>query len=270
MKIKIISNEAFKLFFIFFIIFVWVNYYKKNFSKALPLALLLTIIIYVCLKIIFKYLNKNKTINKEDKYQIEKIKTQLLLNSNKENNLYLRELFNIKSRNNIIRINSKKFILVDLLKTELSINSISKVIEIAKFNKTNSCLVICMNYENTIINLSKSIVDFDIRFIDLNDLYFKLIKPQKYFPQINYVIKPKIKYKLKEIINIALNQKNTKKYVFYGLVTLFFSFFTFFKIYYIVIGTLLVSLAAISKILNYNKNRNILQFNTYFEIKKNE
>ena len=270
MKVKILFNEVIKVLFIFFITFVWVNYYKKNFYQALPIAILISIMVYIFICALTKIINKKRNINAHDKKQIDALKTQLLLNSFSENNFYLNELFNIKNTLPILKLDNEKYLIVNFLKTNININSLSEAIEKTKQNNLKNCLIICLSYENNIYNLSQCLSEFKIKFMDINDLYHKIIKPQNFFPK-NYLIKSHQKYKIKEIINIALlNSKNTKKFLFYGFLTLLFSFFTFFKIYYIIIGTLLISFAAISKILGKNKIDNSIKFKNHFQIKKIE
>ena len=208
MKIKYYINEISIALIIFVLNFIWVNYYKRNFSHSLPIAIFLTIIFYMITRFIINQKNKRRNIDKEDKKIIELIKTQLLLNPDQTNYLYLKELFNIKCKKPIVALNNKKYYVINFIKKNIDMKALSKAIEITNRNNLTNCIIVCENYDIKISNFASTIINYDVKFFNINDLYYNLIKPQNFLPKSNFKIKEKNKHKFKELISIAFNEKN--------------------------------------------------------------
>lgn len=118
-------------------------------------------------------------------------------------------------------------------------------------------IVICTNkYDTNVPSFIKKL-PIEIYILDGTDTYYELLKKYNCFPQPTK-LEQENKITLKELASFALNKKRTKGYFISSIFLLFSSFFVPFKLYYIIISTILLILALVSFINpKFNKKTNI-------------
>lgn len=90
--------------------------------------------------------------------------------------------------------------------------------------------------------------DFDVKIIQIGEVY-ELLKEKNLLPE-KYACGEIKKQSAWKTIKKRFNRKLCPSLFYCGLSLLFFSFFTFYKIYYIVFGGLLLILAAVSLLIS--------------------
>ena len=117
-------------------------------------------------------------------------------------------------------------------------------------------LIICTNnIENEVIKLANKLC-LEIFVLDGKDTYFELLKKYNYYPPELKFIENKNKFK--DLLSYALNKKRTKGYFISSILLLFSSFLVPYKLYYVIISTILLTLAFVSYINpKFNKHNKI-------------
>ncbi|MBE7082814.1 MAG: hypothetical protein E7378_04005 [Clostridiales bacterium] len=123
----------------------------------------------------------------------------------------------------------------------IEFNNIKKIIICTNKNKENVDFVVDNFCLSTII-------------LDAKQTYLQLLKAYEFYPKITVQEKPKAKNTFKKLLAIAFDKKRTKSYVLSALFMFFASFFVFYKIYYLIVATLLLSFAILCQTnLPFNK-----------------
>lgn len=107
------------------------------------------------------------------------------------------------------------------------------------------------NLQNIIDNLKIQTI-----VLDYKQTYTLLLKEYEFYPEITIIKPQKAKTTFKQILKTALNKNKTKNYLLSALFIFFASFFVSYRIYYLIITTLLIILALLSRFeFSFNKTQ---------------
>lgn len=255
MKFRDFSDTIFKTIFIFAISFFWINYYIKNFIKTFFLSLLISFLLIIIIRFFENKKSTKLNTSKTDKKNIENIKLQLIFNSNKNNKIYFQKLLNLNNKMQLT-IESKIYMIFPLLNSNiLTEKDISKIYKTCLNLGIYNAVIICSERSLELTTFASNINNINIKIVDIQTLYFNFIKPQNFYPEKIITLKESSKYKLKELIKIFFKQENYKKFLKLGFLTYFLSFFTMFRIYYLISGTVLLIFSAICKFSKNNESK---------------
>ena len=247
-KLSAVSNLLFFAFSTFTILFIWINYYYRNFKKALTPCIIISIIliiIYILIKIIiYKKHNKNLPI-----YTIEKLQSALLLTPDE---IVISDIISLFKLDNLLKINNSHYIdnskdyLFILNKQVLSNDDMYPIIKNRHFN---SITIFCIQS-----SIDIKVNNCTIEIVNINDIYSKYSHIQ--YPISHYTFPSKIqKMNIIEFLSIIINKSKSKKYLSYGLLILVTSMLTPYSIYYIIVGTLLIILSVISRFVSISTQK---------------
>lgn len=235
-----ISNTIFVIISSFIFSFIWINYITHSIKKSLISSIIITIsiiIIYVIYNKINLKLNQNL---KTQTSQLDNTKIQLLYN--KDINHQLLKHYNITistqiSDNHYIDTCDRDIFF------EFSCEQIDQIsfAQLYKSSQFSNIIIFCINTPTLLIPANTEITFYDLHQIHqyINTNHINITNP--------IMLKTKQKPTLNDIKNSILSCKNSKKYFWFSFLLMFSSLFTPFKIYYIVIGSILMLLSIISR-----------------------
>lgn len=228
------------LIFILFVLFF--SYYIKNQALYFVLSFVCTFVLSSLFhKISLKKENKIRIKNIDKKQQSVFISQLESLTPSEQNNLIIFALKNQidKEKNSIVfkkEIYVENFLSQNLTKEKI----IASCKKAKKLNKTK-VLIFCKTAKNNETIFANSITNFKVEICDGIGL-FKLLKNNNYAFEEEIVSNKNIKFTLNKFKEALLRKKNAKTYLGFGFLMLFFSLFTFLKLYYYVFSAIFFSL----------------------------
>lgn len=246
MKLSNFADTLISTFVIFITSVALLNYFNLQFYPRILISLTISSLFA------FYMLKKSRTIyqkyilNKKEQELFDSILYQMKINDYLTNQKIIKKTFlsnNIEIncvKNNIFY---KQYCIFNLFSfEEISTKNIIKCYK--KTPKNKKTLIFCSNLSTEAIEFIK---DFSMRIkiLDFKEL-FLLMKKVSIFPPVNDRIKEKKKnYKL--ILKQIFSKKYSGKFFYSGITMLIFSFFVFFPVYYLVIGTILCILGLVCR-----------------------
>lgn len=241
-KFSKISNKIFLICSIYLISFIWLEYKIHSIKNASLIAIpitLLFLLVYTFLSKIWSAKNK-KALSKSELKQ--NLYNQLIWGNSDTINKYI---LSILGYDNLTKISNTHYentsIAIHFNFKKEVINSFD-LANIIRETTSNSIIVVCLHS-----NITSQPQDKEICIIDLEKLCNLLGEQITNFPT-NIKLKNKPKYRLKDLLCIALNKRKAKGYFLSSLMLIFLSLFTPYNIYYIIVSTVLLLLAIISRI----------------------
>jgi hypothetical protein len=227
--------------FLFF--FTLIRYYTKQAVISLLIAIVCALVVGV---VAFIYISKKslkKKLSAKDEATKQKLSLHLSLSDKDEIIDIFSTLFcgekvgeNIQNEDNI-------YFLIFCLKP-LSPDDITSPI---KFDTTKNKVVLC----NFISDETRQLADnFSIKIIELNELYL-MLKAKQLLPE-KFIFEGVKKVGFFRKIKGRFNRKLSLPLFGCGLTLTLFSFITFFPIYYIITGGILLILSAVSLVIGKN------------------
>lgn len=201
-------------------------------------------------------LEKKHNLNNKHKQAAQNCALQLRFSDKKQVINYFEKLISKKEKVSKYKnyLETKEAIFVPYFFVEkICLNEFSKIYaQTIHFSKT--IIILSNSFDNNVYELVKNIKNKKFCLLDNFATYEKYIKEYECYP--NEVINTtKQKIKLKELFFFMLKKDKTKNYFFLGLVLIVSSFFVWFKIYYLVSGSILLLLAVITIVLPYIKKQ---------------
>lgn len=139
----------------------------------------------------------------------------------------------------LITKNGNKIVLFPhFLIDNLTSQNIANIYSVAKKENPKRIVVCTKNVDNSATILAQTL---PLEFVILNceQTYFELVKKYDITPPQLELATNK-QSTIKNFVSVALNKKRTKGYFYCALLFIFYSFFTTFKFYYLVMSTLLL------------------------------
>ena len=110
-------------------------------------------------------------------------------------------------------------------------------------------------FDSEVTNFAKQINGYTFEFIDFYKFYDEFIKNSGVqLPVVIDVTKPKMQWI--ELVRYAFSPARTRHYLLFGLLIILMSFLVPFKIYYLVLGSILCSIALIVRVIPLLKKQN--------------
>lgn len=253
----------FRLLIIFLISFVWIRYFVDN----LWLSLFLTFVATFLIDFIFKYFKKKKNnkkqISDENSKQIQEYISSLVF----ADNLYVVDYFYnltllkhkaVKTTRYVkIESNNKTLILYPFFTyKDFTVDDLIYIINKTKKEKPTKIIICTNTIDGNTLKIAKKI-PIKVEIVNGIDTYNLLMKEYNYFPKIIKLFpEPTLNYK--DLISYALNKKRTKGYFISSVLVLFSSIFVPYKIYYLIIASILLVLSLVSYFNpRFNKPQNL-------------
>lgn len=246
--VKQILNFLLKVSFFYLFFATWIGLYCKNKSLTITLSILLTILVILVLQLITKKRQKVKNIKQNEKKQIEITLENLRCLQKSEQTKFIKKIANLTSKNYYI----------NLEEPTLAINAYYLIVKQALKQKSNSIKVFCVDLTTELLAKCQSQSTLNIEFFDKFDIY-KLCKEKNIYPPQTIIQKSQSKITLKVLLSNILNKKRAKQYFAFSVLMLIFSFFTFFKIYYLVSSSIFLMLSLFCLFEDKLKSKKVIQ-----------
>lgn len=232
------------------IIFAWLQYFLKNIVLSLLLSLIISIAIIMLVRFFYnkKYKAKQNalTFNKEltsFKLAIQTMSNTKLISlikklvppscttSTKKGDIY----FTKNGISNIITF----YYSAELTDT--------KLLDILKNKSAENITIFCSSYTKEAKFISSAFKDRKITLINLEQL-FEIFNQKNIKINTTNIDLTTNKVSLKEILKASISKEKSKGYFISGLILLFTSIIIPYKVYYVVISTILISLSLICRL----------------------
>ncbi len=256
-------DAFFRILIIFLACFVWCRYFINNIWLSLVVTIICTILIDLSINIIRNKKQKKKSVLKEEDEKIQQYINTFIFSEDSYSINFFYELAKLKhqaqKKSKFIEIfhTNKKIILFPyFIYRDFNTDDLVLIYNQIK-KETSTRLVICTNkVDSNTIKLAQKL-PLEIYVLDGNQIYEKLLTKYNYFPPLTK-LKSEAKLEFKDLISYALNKKRTKGYFIASVVLLLSSFFVPYKIYYVIMSTILLVLSLISfSNPKYNKIENV-------------
>ncbi len=254
-KFTTFINILIKYLSLFCLSFIWLNFYLRDYKISLLLAIAISIISGILLKLIFKKLHSQTNIKIKEQKKIKEISNQLLFLDEKKvynffNTVLTKKFDNIVLQKKYFIINNEKnktAFLPFYKNFSLHENDILSIYNEINKNKINKLYIFCVNYNSEALRLSKLVKECEIILLNEYDAFKKILQPLNIYPETKPIFKENKKLQAKEYLYLAFNKSQTKKYFFGAVIMVFFSFFTPFRIYYLIFSSLFFVFAIFSR-----------------------
>ena len=242
-----ISDIAFRYVIVFFISFAWLRFYIYNVWTCALLSIATTIIVNTIINAIVSKKNNKKLISINEQRNIENCAEQLKY----MNNIDRMKLFTslIKDAKNIKITKNYAYFYKNNKKTMIFYTNNNKIEYIYDIlsqykNSCNKIIIISNEWKIDEIKLANNI-NFDLILLDKELVYKHLYKPNNIYPASQIEMKPAKKTGFKDFVLTCVQRKNFSRFLFAGFVIMFASLIMPYNIYYIVWGSMLLTLSFI-------------------------
>lgn len=252
-KLSIIINTFFIFFTLLFSFYAIFFYNDNGFLASILLSALIAVIF--SLGYVITAIKRGDFI--ESKYDAENLLNSfnyfLFLKTKSEILKLLEDYFLQKKVKTTILENS---ILITKSNTEIfpiikpEIITLSEIIEIRKSVKqSNKVIILAVDFSSEATQIIKKL-NLDITLLKTSELY-KSLSELNILPEIKIYNEPKTKLNLENFFKKLFAKNNAKKFLITGILLTIMSFFTFYPIFYLIIGT---SLMLTSVVLRLKKD----------------
>ncbi len=245
-KFTYIIDEIFKLITIFLLSFIWSLYYFKELGISLIVSSVISIILLSILHIVFSIKSNNKEKSKGLEKEKQNFKETLLLSTSTDNLNYFSSIFVDYENKGTYLQKQDEIILPFVNKLELSYDDL--LLLITSFSKNAHLTIICHTFSPNCSNLATRLTPLKVDLVKSVDTFTSYIYNKKEKPESELTLKSGRLYTLKQLLSTALSRGKSKKYLFAALLLILTMFFVPYKIYYIVISTLLLLLSLLSRL----------------------
>ncbi len=266
MKMKKISFLAivdyiFKFFLFFVLNIIWGLYFIKAKWVAIILSIVVSILTIIIIDLIENKKAKRKRPKLNETKHIEDIKNTFIFMPNNDVVNFFYKLASTRHscqiKNDYVEVLNEQNVIIYPCFKNASLTS-DDVIEIYnKIEKQNvkKILILCNKYDSNIESLLQNFLCKTI-VLDYTQTYFSLLKEYEFYPSITVVQNKKAKNTFNNILSTVFNKKRTRKYIVSSLFIIFASFFVMYKIYYLIVATILLIFAILCQ-FSFNKNNDL-------------
>ena len=247
LKLSILSDAFFIFVCLFFFLYGVFLYSGVRFFLTLILSTLISCVITAFITLLFCYLNEKNISKKSKNSYIESLYVYL---STKKQSEILSLFYKAYQYKNVDAV--KKENCIEVLNGETAIyfafnlekTDANQIVRILNSSTTKNVTIYACDYSEN----AKKLSQFYKNSLTLYDIYNAYDVLNKSNLLIDENLLPRLKrHSLKNIISGIFNYKNSKKFATLGIFIIIISTFSFFPIYYIVFGTILIILAVYLK-----------------------
>jgi len=234
----------------FLIFFAWVQFFLKN----LLLSLLLSCVLSLCFLTFVRWLSNKKyaykqsIIDKASNFNRFKLAITTMTNARFLSIIkqLIPEKYPIKTNKNSLTFtkNDSTTLVMFHFKTEL--NQLT-LLDIIKSNRYNNIIVFCYSFDQESKSISQSFKHKNITLINIEQL-FDLVNDNNIEINTSNINIANRKSSVKQIFKTLISKNKAKSYFISGLIILFTSIIIPFKIYYVVLSSILFVLSLACKI----------------------
>jgi hypothetical protein len=263
-----LSNKIFTYFIFFLIAFIWSNIYLKNIIVCFIFSIFIATVLSL---IVFKIFNIKTTKSQQKTNLANKLNltiTNLIFSSKSEQINYF---FNVIKFSNETAIKTEDYIklnnsiIIPLFNYELTTAEFIETY--LKYKNTKQLIILtnklCSNLETLLNKLNLE----NLKILCATDTFYKIINPTEIYPPNKVQLKTKPIIKFKELLYVAFNKQNAKRYFASGIILMLFSFVYTFSLYYQIVATILFLFSLFS---HFNTRFNPPKNTDLFNNKKND
>ncbi len=239
-NLPLILDSLFAALCAFLLFFTAVRYYSKSAGIALVFGILAALLFGALAFSHIKSKQRKKLILAVDERDKNRLSLHLALSSEKYVEDLFCKLYNLKIKSQGILENDEAVFFLHFSLRPLSPDDIAEAI---KFSTDKNKIILCNKAEEVAQRLAS---DFFIETRALDGLYLAL-KDGNLLPE-KYIFEGKEKPNFLKRVRARFDKKLAAPLFWSGTGLLFFSYFTFFPIYYIIFGGALMVLAAAARI----------------------
>lgn len=251
-----IVDFCFKFIILFLVNLIWSLYFVKTVWLSILLSLLLSLFILFLSWLLTKKKKEKEQPRLNEIKHANAVLYSFIYMPQSEMLQFFLKLAQIKhsaemSKNHIV-INKHIALTAKFKNSELTLDEIIEMYN--SINKVNidKIIILCNKPPS---NYYECLKNFDIKTIllDFNQTYVQLLKEYNFFPKIKKEV-TKAKKTRSQILNIMFNKKRTRSYVVSSLFIIFSSFFVAYRIYYLIVATVLLIFALLCQFeFKFNK-----------------
>lgn len=244
------------LIILFLLFFCWIRFYTKKPILSAILGIFLSI---VCVFFIFYFLfkhQKKKQISKESYKKSCDCALQLQFSNIKKVVSFFEQILrkkyeSVTTKNFYFLLkNSNKtaFFIAKFDENSLGLTTFAKIFALAKEEKVQEIIICSNSFDESTKTFAKNIKNIKITLFDKFDTYKNLIESSTLLPE-KVVDTSTTKLNFQQILTSVLSKERSKHYFFMGLILFFFSFFVPYKLYYLIVGSVLFLMTLITLVL---------------------
>ncbi len=247
-------DTIFKTSIIFLIAFAWCRFYVRDFWLSLLVSVVITLGINAVLSLLSNKKQKNRALDKEHISQVEQCAVAMQILPDKDRIKWLSQMVNSPQKAYTKRIEYSKDGKSKVLCYNFSkerINEYDLADQIGSYiGKYDEILVLCHDYTDTAKKLASSIKICKIKLLNKYDAYENLYQPANVYPSTEIIKKDVSKLTFLDIMKLFLAKSNAKKYFLSGLFLIFASIVIPYSLYYVIFGSVLLSLSLVCVLLS--------------------
>ncbi len=256
-KLSIIVNTFFIFIATLFFSYALLFYNGKGFTLSILLSALFAIILSSAYVIIALY--KGELL--ESKFSLDNILLSfnyyLFLKSNLEILNLLKEYYSFKKipatvYSDHLVLQKSNVNIYALIKPEEI--TLTEIIDLSKTITKNKIVIIGVDFSCDVIKMIQKL-NLDIALIKTRELYFSL-KEVNLLPELKIYEIKKQKTDLKSVFYKIYSKNNAKKFLITGIILTITSLFTFYPIYYLVFGAILMITSILLRLKKEDTNAN--------------
>lgn len=253
-RFKIINliDKIFVSVAIFLIIFAWINFFIRNLWLSFVFSLIFS---SASIFILFFFMNKHhqKTLTNKNhiKDMNEKFLAFMLLSKTEQlkllSSIIEKDFECLKLKDSLIfsKNNEITQLMISLENEKISQFNLIKLIQKTEKNIRN-LIIVCNDFDFNIN--SKILKNLSVEFVSKKELYENYFLPKSIFPNCSNLNVENERKNLKIIVKNFINPKKSKPYFLCGLVLIFSSIILPFHTYYLIFGSILLSLSILCKL----------------------
>lgn len=258
-KFSRIFQVLFRWLLTFTVAFVWARYFIHSLWQATLIATAVSVVFNLIFRVAFNKKSSVSSLKKQERENAENAFLSLSMDV-KAMDFFATlasKTGKAEKKKNCVVVeyeSGEKTVLIPFLSHKnLSCDEIAAYVVLARKYKANKIVIICENADKECFSFAKN---FDEKFVILNqyEAYEKLYKAQDCFPPITIKYKKEKALAFKELAMFSLNKSRAKGYFISALVLVVSSIFVRSTIYYCVVASLLIIMAAISLCNPFAKN----------------
>ena len=242
--------------------FVWARYMIDDVWLSLMAAALLTLLVNGALRLLFRLASKGKTLKSQELRRAEEISRQFLWGAPEENAQFLSAAVAAGEACQIIPLGDcfvaekegrSTLVCAHFSTQPLTRQHIVEFVRCARRAAAGEAAVLYLTAEKNIDQFCASVPDVKIKLFDPVKTY-ALLKSYDVFPAVTQLPAPAKKTSLKTLFSAALSRARAKAYIAGGLFLFALSFFTLYRLYYLLSASALLLIGILS---HFNKKYNV-------------
>ena len=237
-------DAVFLLITTFIVAFVWLRYYISNNLVCLFSAIAICILFFLAFKALTVGKKEKRQLKKKQKKQAENLAVYLAMLPDKNTVALFEELPNLRQKeikkcgNSITYKDGGKTVrfIFDFFCNAMTAKTFCDYIKQAANDKVDKVEIFANSFDKSVLQLQKSVA-LELKLFDAN-YTFALLKDNNMLP-CEITEKKYVSPLRTNFLQIVFDKSRAKYYLMSSLFLLLTSFLTFFKLYYLISGTVL-------------------------------